>query len=204
MPFYVFPNGLTKSECELYTSWCLMHTNFEDAFTLKQGQSDNSLNREETKDEKDYKIRKTDISFLADEKNPINEKIWNFIREANAAFFKYELDYFQAIQFARYQEGGHYAWHQDSAGFDGDEKSKDCRKLSLTCSLSDHETYEGGFLEFYNGGKPFEHKNHDVSRDVKKQGSVIVFDSRDWHRVTPVTKGVRYSIVCWTVGPHFV
>ena len=36
------------------------------------------------------------------------------------------------------------------------------------------------------------------------QGSVIVFDSRDWHRVTPITKGIRYSIVCWTKGPNLV
>ena len=211
MPFYVFPNALTKAECDLYISWCLINTSFDDASTLKSGETDNTLNPEETiqgeknkKDEKNYKIRKTDVSFLTEEKNPINERIWDFIREANAKFFKYELDYFQAIQFARYQEGGHYDWHQDSAGFDGEEKSKDCRKLSLTCSLSDHDTYEGGFLEFYNGEKPFEHEFHNVSRDVKTQGSVIVFDSRDWHRVTPVTKGVRYSLVCWTVGPRFI
>ncbi len=43
-----------------------------------------------------------------------------------------------------------------------------------------------------------------IETDIATQGSAIVFDSRDWHRVTPVTKGVRYSIVCWTVGPNFV
>jgi PKHD-type hydroxylase len=42
-----------------------------------------------------------------------------------------------------------------------------------------------------------------ITNDIKSQGSVVVFDSRDWHRVTPVTKGVRHSIVCWTVGPNF-
>ena len=43
-----------------------------------------------------------------------------------------------------------------------------------------------------------------VRESVGKQGSVIVFDSRDYHRVTPITKGIRYSIVCWTVGPDLV
>ena len=43
-----------------------------------------------------------------------------------------------------------------------------------------------------------------IYQDIRDQGSVIVFDSRDFHRVTPVTKGTRYSIVCWTVGPNFV
>jgi hypothetical protein len=43
-----------------------------------------------------------------------------------------------------------------------------------------------------------------IVKDIRDQGSVIVFDSRDWHRVTPCTKGTRYSIVCWTVGPNFI
>ena len=47
-------------------------------------------------------------------------------------------------------------------------------------------------------------KGEKIAEDIRAQGSVIVFDSRDWHRVTPVTKGTRYSIVCWSVGPNFV
>ena len=42
-----------------------------------------------------------------------------------------------------------------------------------------------------------------VMCDINSQGTIVVFDSRDWHRVTPVTKGVRHSIVCWTVGKNF-
>ena len=47
-------------------------------------------------------------------------------------------------------------------------------------------------------------KGFQILKDIRDQGSVVVFDSRDFHRVTPVTKGTRYSIVCWTVGPNFV
>ena len=47
-------------------------------------------------------------------------------------------------------------------------------------------------------------KFEKLHEQIKSVGTVIVFDSRDWHRVTPVTKGVRYSIVCWTVGPNFI
>ena len=74
----------------------------------------------------------------------------------------------------------------------------------MTFSLTDHTTYDGGLLQFYNGDRPYEDADHDIERDIKSVGTVIVFDSRDWHRVTPVTKGTRYSIVCWTVGPNFV
>ena len=45
--------------------------------------------------------------------------------------------------------------------------------------------------------------DEEMEKDIRDQGTVIVFDSRDWHRVTPVTKGTRYSLVCWTVGPNF-
>jgi len=38
---------------------------------------------------------------------------------------------------------------------------------------------------------------------MQEQGSIIIFDSREWHRVSPVTKGVRYSLVSWSLGPAF-
>ena len=34
----------------------------------------------------------------------------------------------------------------------------------------------------------------------KSKGSVIVFDSRMTHEVTPVTRGERYSLVKWFHG----
>ena len=75
------------------------------------------------------------------------------------------------------------------------------RKLSLTLCLTDPKEYEGGELQFFNGERPIEQR---IINDIQDQGSVIVFDSRDWHRVTPVTKGTRYSLVCWSVGPNFL
>ena len=42
-----------------------------------------------------------------------------------------------------------------------------------------------------------------VTNDIKAQGTVVVFDSRDFHRVTPVVFGTRHSIVCWCVGQNF-
>tara|TARA_Y100000590_G_scaffold43781_2_gene46582 strand:- start:582 stop:1205 length:624 start_codon:yes stop_codon:yes gene_type:complete len=207
MAFYIFPRAIPQKDCDKYLKYCLKNVKWEDASTIAKGYTD-VTNKEMTEEEReksshfDYKMRKTDISFITDKDNLMNELVWGFIREANKQYFHYNLDYFQPVQFARYQNGGHYDWHQDANG--DTQLSSECRKLSLTMSLTDHTTYDGGYLEFYNGNKPYEHEEHDVAKDVKDQGSVIVFDSRDWHRVTPVTKGVRYSIVCWTVGPHFI
>jgi len=206
MAFYIFPRALSKPDCDKYLKYCLKNANWEDASTIAKGYTDVVPSDVKEFDEKsqkfDYKMRQTDVSFITDKDNMMNELVWGFIREANQVFFHYNLDYFQAIQFARYQNGGHYDWHQDASG--NTELGPESRKLSLTMSLTDHTTYDGGYLEFYNGNKPYDHEEHNVAKDVKDQGSVIVFDSRDWHRVTPVTKGVRYSIVCWTVGPNFI
>ena len=35
----------------------------------------------------------------------------------------------------------------------------------------------------------------------KSKGTMIVFDSRIPHRVTPVTSGQRISLVTWMLGP---
>lgn len=36
-----------------------------------------------------------------------------------------------------------------------------------------------------------------------KTGTMIVFPSHIWHKVGPVTKGVRKSLVGWVVGKPF-
>ena len=158
----------------------------------------------------DPEVRKTDVAFITDADNRVNEVAWYYLRKANKLQFNYNLQYFQPVQFARYRFGGHYDWHQDASGIN---ESGEGRKLSLTFCLTDPRTYEGGNLEFYNGDKlikDFELSNgtkissSQIYQDIRDQGSVIVFDSRDYHRVTPCTKGTRYSVVCWTVGPNFV
>ena len=201
MAFYIFPNAIPKKECKRLLKYCLKHSNFEDASVINKGFTDTGEEENDVKSRTDHEMRKTAVSFITDKENLMNELVWGFIRQANAEFFNYKLEYFQAIQFARYRDGGHYDWHQDSSPQD---LAKECRKLSLTMSLTDDSKYDGGLLQFYNGDKPYEDKDHDIERDIKSVGTVIVFDSRDWHRVTPVTKGTRYSIVCWTVGPNFV
>ena len=96
----------------------------------------------------------------------------------------------------KYTEGDFYDYHQD-AGHNIVEYEKETRKLSMTVQLSDPNTYEGGNFYFYNG-----HKD-ETEPEIQEQGSILVFDSRMWHRVSPVTKGVRYSLVSWILGPRF-
>ena len=192
--FYLFPRAVKPSFCEQIVRDCKQNI-LEEATVLNLNKS--------SRDDPDN--RKTSIHFITDENNKINALVWDFLREANKTQFNYDLTYFHPIQFGEYKDGGFYGWHQDEGGID--KSNNEVRKLSLSLILSDPDTFSGGELQFYNGDKPFnnmgEITGEQITNDLKAQGSVVVFDSRDWHRVTPVTKGVRHSIVCWTVGPNF-
>ena len=191
--FYVFPRAIKPDVCEQIIKDCKQN------ILNKASVFDNDKSLRD-----DPNIRKTSIHFIKDKDNEVNELAWGFLREANKIHFKYDLEYFQAIQFGEYKNGGFYDWHQDQGNID---ETNEIRKLSLTLALSNPDTFEGGELQFYNGNRPMgdmgEITAEQVTNDIKAQGSVVVFDSRDWHRVTPVTKGIRHSIVCWCVGKNF-
>jgi PKHD-type hydroxylase len=74
----------------------------------------------------------------------------------------------------------------------------------MTCQLRDGSEYEGGELEF--DFRNYDPNMRDESKHIKKikqilpKGSIVVFPSFVWHRVKPVTKGTRYSLVMWSLG----
>ena len=207
--FYVFPRAVPKKECKKLLKYCIKNTKFEEASVINKGFTDSDPSMSDDRARTDHNVRKTDVAFIEDRDNTVNEIAWFYLREANKINFNYKLDYFQPVQFARYRNGGHYDWHQDASGQNSHGES---RKLSLTFCLTDPNVYEGGELEFFHGNREMEDLDlpdgtkvpaEQIKQDIRDQGSVIVFDSHDWHRVTPCTKGTRYSIVCWTVGPNF-
>jgi len=130
--------------------------------------------------------------------------------------WKYKLTGHETLQMTRYEEGGQYAWHVDGDGTTNEARSFDfegsrsltktaephllgtIRKLSASVIINDD--YEGGHFEtmHLHDGKVIKSK---VQADP---GSAIIFPSTVTHRVTPVTKGTRYSIVVWFAGPPFV
>ena len=100
-------------------------------------------------------------------------------------------------------------WHCDSWNKPyekGNTKGK-IRKLSMTCQLTDGSEYDGGELEFdfrqYEPPMRDESIHLKQAKEILAKGSIIVFPSFVWHRVKPVTKGVRYSLVMWNLGYPF-
>ena len=135
--------------------------------------------------------RRAKISWI-DVNDAVVRAVWSCVLEANT---KYKLNVlgFGKAQLTRYLKDDHYGWHQDS--FYHAQITPQERKLSAILQLTKPEDYEGGEVQLFNG-------EHDLEElPIKTQGSVIVFRSEEWHRVQPVTKGTRYSLVFWSVGP---
>ena len=119
------------------------------------------------------------------------DKMWRMTIQTNEQFFGFHIDRLKYMQFTEYdeQQRGEYKRHHDVFWLNGTEKQ---RKLSVVLQLTDPSTYEGGQLELScQGEKP---------KDYFEQGTVIFFPSFIEHWVTPVTKGIRNSVVCWFEG----
>jgi len=150
-------------------------------------------------------VRKSDISWANEQW--VFDLIWPYMLQANnQAGWNFDISSAESPQIGRYKKGGFYGWHVDG-GADclstynkPDNKFLDgnARKLSMSILLNDN--FSGGEFQFctYKEGEP-----HISTPEFKGIGSVIVFPSFLEHRVTPVTKGTRYSLVAWFVGPPF-
>ena len=139
-------------------------------------------------------IRKTKVSWLSltPETAWIYERMANVAKELNAQYYNFDLYGFcEDMQFTLYEEtGSHYTWHVDMG-----DNSTAPRKLSMVLQLSDPSEYEGGELQVFNKA--------ELEPVRKQKGLIVAFPSYTLHRVTPVTKGVRYSLVVWACGPAF-
>ena len=131
----------------------------------------------------------------------IFRKIENSFQFANVNAFNFDLTYFREIQFTEYDASyeGKYDWHEDCTWC---RNHPTRRKLSIVVQLTDPSEYTGGELELdadrLGGGD----QNPDAD-SLKQQGTTIVFPSFLRHRVTPITAGLRYSLVTWYEGPPF-
>ena len=143
------------------------------------------------------RIRASQIAWIGakPELHHIWEKLANAVAEVNRRFFHFNLTGFhEPMQLGLYTEKqqGHYNWHTDAAPSDSNVP----RKLSMSILLSDPSEFEGGELQVKT--------NTDEAQTLETlRGRAWFFPSYTLHRVTPVTKGVRRSLVLWVGGPAF-
>ena len=140
-------------------------------------------------------VRSSKITFIH-ENNIVSKFCRHWVDIINEDNFKFDLyPYFdkKSIQYSHYGVGDHYCWHVDVVS------RLPSRKLSFTLMLNDD--YEGGEFEVgrYSYGK------HELTCETtscdNETGTLIVFPSTLPHRVKPVSKGIRKSLVGWIPGP---
>lgn len=140
-------------------------------------------------------IRQSQVKWL---RSIHQECHWIFMKfaqmatQANMQMWGFELTgMLEDLQYTVYPaNSGHYTWHMDV-----DRGLTAQRKISITMQLSDPSEYEGGELEIFTSS--------NVQVAPKEKGTAILFPSYVMHRVKPVTKGVRKSLVLWVSGPPF-
>ena len=179
--YYWFENGFTKEEIEQIIKKSAQYTSKDGTIIGNQEAADAT-------------VRKSKIKWLPNnsEWSWVYDKLAAMAVEANNTLWKFDLySIIDDIQFTEYKAGGgHYDWHVDIG-----PSTISHRKVSIVVQLADPEDYEGGDLELQPG-------NHSFAVP-RKAGAVVLFPSFMLHRVTPVTSGLRRSLVLWVGGSHF-
>jgi predicted 2-oxoglutarate/Fe(II)-dependent dioxygenase YbiX len=138
-------------------------------------------------------IRRSQTVFLSPQKHEwIFRRLWEAAVELNRRFFCVDITHIESsVQLARYDssDAGFYDWHTDF----GDVAPG--RKISISIQLSPPEDYEGGDLELLFRGQ--------AEKLDRSRGTIVAFPSWVLHRVAPVTRGTRWSLVAWIVGPRW-
>ena len=144
----------------------------------------------------DTKKRVTTISWIPFNKLPeMYKQIENQLSIVNLNHFGFDgVTLTEPAQFTEYPKGGFYDWHMDLNAF-GQDGQNPIRKISMTLLLSDPKDFTGGDLMFSEMG--------DNKPLPLKQGQAIFFASFLRHKVAPVKKGIRRSMVMWFGGPPF-
>ena len=142
-------------------------------------------------DGRDY--RSSDLYWLTPEDDTawIVERLREVILAFNTETFQFEIDGCQDLQLTGYGVGQLYDWHADLSS-----KGTSRRKLSFSVLLSKLAQFEGGDIQF------FESDSLRPSIGLN-QGDGVVFPSWYKHRVVPVARGHRWSLVSWWTGPPF-
>jgi hypothetical protein len=141
----------------------------------------------------DKNIRNVSHSWL-----PFDKFDWLYslleeeIKNINWLNFKFVLNSMEKIDYLEYHAGDEAGKYE--AHIDGSINSN--RKLSFSVLLSDPSEYDGGDLIIYEIPK-------NPMIIPKRKGMITFFPSNVVHEVTPVTRGVRRSIVSWIQGPVF-
>ena len=205
--WWLFKKGVITKDCDKIIE---TFSSFEKdkGVTGQFGKNRDLKEKPLTKKEKENLIKQRDSSvvFLSDQLT--YDIIMPLVFTANKnSDWNFEIDYTETSQFTEYKKNNFYNWHQDCwnepYSIESNNYANKIRKLSSVLLLEDSSKYTGGEFQFYFQNNP-EQKPKIITLDTFcDKGDFLVFPSHIWHRVLPVTKGKRYSLVNWHLGNPF-
>lgn len=175
------------------------------SFDLERGTTIGSVDPEtgESKNTTNENVRKSNLIFI----NRNEQSAWIYdrlnwvLQELNNQFYGYDLNGYDTFQYTEYEESeqGRYDFHQDMVhGSNMPKNMIQTRKLSMTMMINRPGIdFEGGDFQVNTG------MEKDAQSVELVRGRIIAFPSYIVHRVAPVTKGKRKSLVVWVLGPKF-
>jgi len=143
-------------------------------------------------------IRRSKISLLNKRQHVgIFNLMFEYALNCNHDVYGFDIRSIEDCQFGVYdsKDEGFYDWHIDTLW--GNSTMSD-RKISIVMQLSSRDEYEGGEFEIKDALFSEEDKIK-----LKNKGAIITFPSFLEHRVRPVTKGKRLSLIAWVEGNKF-
>jgi len=178
-PFYYFKKGLTIKEVgEIEKAANLIDEEKATVKVLGEGYKEVDTTRRS-------KVKWVDPNLIP----KVSDRIWDMFEEANNTSWRFDVRGFvEDYQYTVYESKNKdfYDWHRDTG------VGATYRKISVIIQLSDPKEYEGGEIEIERG---------IISEDCYNKGSIMFFPSITWHKVNPITKGERRSLVIWLGGP---
>ncbi len=190
-PFEIHPRALTPTQCDRVIAAAEI-LEVDDA----------SLETPEGSTHPDSAIRRSRTAWMA----PTAENWWIYERlaaviERSNRSYGFDIGGFdEDLQYTVYDEpGAFYTWHQD-----GLDATVAHRKLSVVVQLSEPDDYVGAGLEFLEVADDYDNDRAvDYADRSRARGAAIVFPSFEYHRVRPLERGIRRSLVAWVSGPPF-
>ena len=136
-----------------------------------------------TGDKVDHTIRDTRIGWL----HPTTETHWLFDRAIIIFASSLRFNMLQSMQYTIYDsKGSHYDWHRDIGG---DEIAKARVNVGII-QLSHPSEYKGGVLQI-------KLEDGEVIDVMKNKGMTTTFPINLLHKVSPVTSGIRKTLIMW-------
>ena len=204
--WYVFEkDSIDKKTCNKIRRWASKKWESSSVDISKDTTDEERKTGKKDDYKSDPKTRISDVAWCNDQW--LYDIIFPYMNQANdEAGWRYDIKAAESAQITRYKKGGFYNFHHDGMG-DHLSTYNDptnafmhghVRKLSMSVMLNDN--FDGGAFEFAS----YQKEECTITSIEATAGSVIVFPSSMEHRVAPITKGTRYSLVIWFVGPPFV